>query len=100
MWRHSLIALLLGHGIAAAAWLFIYGPLYRSDRTEEPRMSGAIFGAAILMAIGLCVIAAVGSGLAMARDETSQTAAGFFVLAASALSILGIFVVGCYHLLG
>ena len=100
MWRHSLIALLLGHAITAVAWLFIYGPLNRTDPSEESRMSAAIFAAAILMALGLFVIAAVGSGLAMARDEASQTNAGFLVLAGSGVSLFGIFVVGCYHLLG
>ena len=96
MWRHALIALLLGYGAAGTAWLFLYGPARSNALT--PLAAGFGFAAALFIASGFWILASVGSGLAIARDETSRTLPGFCVFAASTLSIFTVVVSACYYL--
>ena len=101
MWRHALFALLLAYAVAGTAWLLIYGPFKRTDWIEKSRpfLPGFIFAAALFVALGLCTIAGIGSGVAMARDSASQTASGLLVLVCSALSALALAAFGCLYLL-
>jgi hypothetical protein len=100
MWRHSLIALLLGYGVAGTAWLFAYGPARSTSwiSRSTPLAIGLGFGAALFVALGFCILAAFGSGLAIAQDEKSRTLPGFLVFAVSTLSTLTLVALGSYHL--
>ncbi|MEN3369135.1 MAG: hypothetical protein V7609_1278 [Verrucomicrobiota bacterium] len=100
MWRHSLIALLLGYVVAGAAWLFAYGPARSTSWISHwtPLAVGLGFGAALFVALGFWLLAAIGSGLAIAQDEKSRTLPGFCVFAASTLSTLTLVALACYHL--
>jgi hypothetical protein len=101
MWRHSLLALVLGYAVAGTAWIFAYGPGRQASwiSHSSPLAIGLGFGAALLIALGFWILASVGSVLAIARDEASRTLAGFFVFVVSTLSTATLVILGCYHVL-
>jgi hypothetical protein len=96
MSRSSLIALLVGYVVVGATWFFAYGPGKSSH--SSPLAASLGFGAALFVALGFWILAAIGSGLAIAQDEASRTLAGFFVFAVSTLSTLTLIAGACYYL--
>jgi len=96
MSRPSLIALLLGYMVAGGAWFFVYGPGNSGHWT--PLAAGLGFAAALFVALGLWILAAIGTGLAIAQDEASRTLPGFCVFAFSTLSSLTVIAAACYYL--
>jgi hypothetical protein len=101
MWRHSLLALLLGYAVAAIAWLSLYGPGKQTVWVHHlgPLGSGFVFAAALFVALGLWILASVGSGLAIAQDKASRTLPGFVVFVCSTLSTFAAVIVGFYRVL-
>jgi hypothetical protein len=96
MLRSSLIALLLGYAIAGGAWFFAYGPGKAGHWT--PLAAGLGFAAALFVALGLWILAAIGTGLAIAQNEACRTLPGFCVFALSTLSSLTVIAAACYYL--
>ena len=101
MWRHSLLALLLGYAVAGIAWLWLYGPGKQMAWVQHPGPlgSGFLFAAALFVALGFWVLASVTSGLAIAQDEASRSLPGFLIFVCSTLSTFAAVIVGCYRLL-